>query len=113
MKLTLAFLLMICGVLAGCSAAKPSAEQMQTALDRFIKKDNPGATASIVEFSPSERYIGADFQFTNFSFTDQQGLKQTIPSGKGLADFWLQDGKWKFDKVVINDQSFPVDQEMK
>jgi hypothetical protein len=39
-KLTLVFLLVICAVLAGCSASKPSAEQMQTALDRFIKKDN-------------------------------------------------------------------------
>jgi hypothetical protein len=113
MKLTLAFLLVTCSVLAGCGAAKPSAEQMQSALDRFIKKDSPGATASITEFTPSERYIAADFQFTNFSFTDKQGVKQTIPSGKGLADFWLRDGKWKFDKVVINDQSFPVDQELK
>jgi hypothetical protein len=113
MKLTLAFLLMICAVLTGCSASKPSAEQMQTALDRFIKKDNPDATASIVGFTPSERYIAADFQFTNFSFTDKQGVKQTIPSGKGLADFWLRDGKWKFDKVIINDQPFPVDQELK
>ena len=113
MKLTLAFLLVICGVLAGCNTSKPSAAQMQTALDEFIKKDNPGATAPIVELTPSERYIAADFQFTNFSFTDKEGVKQTIPSGKGLADFWLRDGKWVFDKVVINNQSFPVGEELK
>jgi hypothetical protein len=113
MKLILASLLVICSVLAGCSSSKPSAAQMQTALDKFIKKDNPGATASIVEFTPSERYIAADFQFTNFSLTDKQGAKQTIPSGKGLADFWLRDGKWVFDKVVINDQSFSVGEELK
>ena len=113
MKVTLAFLLVICGVLTGCSSSKPSTEQMQTALDRFIKKDNSSATAPIVEFTPSERYIAADFQFTNFSFTDKQGVKQTISSGKGLADFWLRDGKWVFDKVVINDQSFPVGEEVK
>lgn len=113
MKLTLALLLVVCGVLAGCAASKPSAEQMQTALDKFIKKDNPAATASIVQFTPSERYIAADFQFTNFSFTDKQGARQTIPSGKGLADFWLRDGKWVFDKVVINDQPFPVGEELK
>lgn len=113
MKLTLAFLLVLCCVLAGCSSSKPSAEQMQSALDRFIKKNNPAATASIVELTPSERYIAADFQFTNFSSTDKQGVKQTIPSGKGLADFWLRDGKWVFDKVVINDQSYPVGEELK
>ena len=28
-------LLVICGVLAGCSASKPSAKQLETALDSF------------------------------------------------------------------------------
>lgn len=113
MKLILVFLLVMCSVFAGCSSSKPSSEQMQTALNRFIQKNNPDATAPIVQFSPSERYIGADFQFTNFSFTDKQGAKQTIPAGKGLADFWLRDGKWVFDKVVINDQPFPVGEELR
>lgn len=114
MKLTLAFFLVICSFLAGCSASKPSAEQMQSALDSFIKKDSPTATAPIVEFeSLNERYIAADFQFTNFSFADKQGVKQTILSGKGRADFMLKEGKWNFDAVIINDQSISVKQELK
>jgi Tfp pilus assembly protein PilP len=113
MKLTLVLLLVICCVLAGCSASKPSSQQMQSALDRFMKKNNPAATASIVKFTPSERYIGADFQFTNFSVTDKTGVKQTIPSGKVLADFWLKGGKWEFDQVVINDEQFPVGEDVK
>jgi outer membrane lipoprotein-sorting protein len=71
MKLILAFLLMICVVLAGCSASKPSAEQMEAALDRFIKNDNPNATATTVGITPSERYIAVDFQFTDFSYKDK------------------------------------------
>jgi hypothetical protein len=106
-------LLVLCLVLAGCSASKPSAKQLDTALDSFIKKDNPNATATTVGITPSDRYIAVDFQFTDFSYLDKQGVKQTIPSGKGLADFWLRDGKWIFDKVIINDQSFPVSREVR
>jgi hypothetical protein len=77
-----------------------------------LKDDD--ATAAIVDTTPSERYIAADFQFTNFSHNDKAGVKQTIASGKGLADFWRSpDGKWKLDKVTINGESFQVDQEIK
>jgi hypothetical protein len=118
MKLTLALVLVICGFLVSCSyltsSKAPSFEQMETALDKFIKKDNPEATATIVGTTPSERYIPADFQFTNFSHKDKAGAKQTIASGKGLADFWRSpDGKWKLDKVTINGESFQADQEIK
>jgi hypothetical protein len=106
-------LLVLCGLLAGCSASKPSAKQLETALDSFIKKDNPNATATTVGITSSDRYIAVEFQFTDFSYTDKRGVRQTIPSGKGLADFWLRDGKWIFDKVIINDQSLPVSREVK
>lgn len=113
MKLSLVLLMVICSVFASCSSSgPPPSQQLEAALEKFIKKDNPSATATVTGITPSDRYVAVDFQFTNFSFTDKQGAKQTIPSGKGLADFWLRDGKWKFDKVVINDQSFPVDQEL-
>jgi hypothetical protein len=118
MKLTLALVLVVCGFFANCSyltsSKAPSFEQMEIALDKFIKKDNPDATAAIVGTTPSERYIAADFQFTNFSYKDKAGVKQTIASGKGLADFWRSpDGTWKLDKLTINGESFQVDQEIK
>ena len=82
MKLILV-LLVICGVLAGCSASKPSGKQLETALDSFIKKDNPNATATTVGITPSDRYIAVDFQFTEFSYIDKQGVKQTPLPVKG------------------------------
>jgi hypothetical protein len=86
---------------------------MEKALTAFVKKGDPKATATITGTTPTDNYIAVDFQFTNFSGTTEDGEKVIAASGTGLADFWLRDGKWQFDKVVIDKKPFKVGETLK
>ena len=110
MKPTYLFLLIVCGLLAGCdhlpfSTPNPTKEQIQSALTKFVKQDNSQGDAS--SFYGYERVtpeaFSVSFQFTNFSFKDENGITQTISSGEGSAMFDKHSGKWILTSVIIGE----------
>ena len=105
MKLTFILLLIACSVLAGCGGSKPTPEQTISALDKFIKQDNPGATISVSDVEEATPdYFTVHFLFTDFSFKDEKGAGQKLSSGKGSAGFSRSArGKWVLDLVTIKE----------
>ena len=110
MKLTFIFLLIVCGLLAGCdhlpfTTPNPTKEQIQSALTKFMKQDNSDGDAS--SFFGYERgtpeAFSVKFQFTKLSFKDEKGATQTISSGEGSAMFDKHSRKWILASVIIGE----------
>jgi hypothetical protein len=87
------------------STPNPTPEQIDAALAKFIKQDNPNASVSpsfgFKRVTPDA--FSVDFQFNNFAYKDESGATQTIASGKGSAMFNKRTGKWVLDSVFIGE----------
>jgi hypothetical protein len=105
MKLTLVFMMALCGACVGCSSPKaPSGEQIQAALDKAVKKNNPEATAKLTDIKMDRgKYVDVKFACTNCVLEDRAGVKKTVSSANGTAEVLLdpQDGKWKLQGGLV------------
>ncbi len=108
MKLSIIVVFALCIALAGCTAKAPSADQIMSALETRIKKDNPGATAKLTDIEMVENGRTTKFKFDclNCKLTASSGSKEVIPSAKGEGSVWLdpQDKKWKFYDASIENE---------
>lgn len=109
MKLPSTILLALCVAFVGCSnPTAPSSDQIQAALDNEVKKGNPSATAKLTDIETEKDGKTTKFKFAcmNCMLEDGTRTKETVPSATGKVAVWLdpQDGKWKFNNVIVDNE---------
>jgi hypothetical protein len=101
-------------LLAGCSHnGEPSADQIESAINRALKAKNPDAVAKVLTTDIQRPYFYEDFTFscTNCVVRGRDGVRHVIPStqGHGMVTLSSRINKWKFDRIIVESEEFGLE----